>query len=372
MKDLVLITGGGGFLGVCLSQTLLESGYRVRILDNLSEGIHGAGAERPLNLPEEAEFIKGDIRNKDNALAALSEVDIVIHLASIEGIHASMFIPGDYIDNNTRGASVLIELLARKPVKKLIVASSMAVYGEGLYIDRQGRPVQDAKRSTSNLAEGIWNIMDYGEDELKPVATPETKSVNPVSVYGLSKYNQEKLCMLGGDTFGFPVTVLRFFNIYGPGQSLSNPGGDVLAKFGARLLNNVAPLLFEDGFQLRDFIHVSDAARACLLAMETPEADHQIFNIGSGEPCAIREVALKLALIMAKNRIQPKVSRKYRIGDVRNCFADIGKARKLLNFHPTVDLHDGMLEMAEWLKGQVGSFVYREHRFETPSFDSFQ
>jgi len=371
MKELVLITGGGGFLGVTLSKMLLENGYRVRVLDNLTEAAHSAGAERPCNLPEEAEFIKGDVRNRESMLTALYQIDMVIHLASIEGIYTSMFMPGDYIDNNTLGVSVLIELLARNPVKKLIVASSMAVYGEGLYTDRHGRHIHDAMRLPASLNAGIWNIMDE-DDELRPVATPENKSVNPVSVYGLSKYNQERLCLLAGNTFGFSVTVLRFFNIYGPGQSLSNPGGDVLAKFGARLLNNVAPLLFEDGFQLRDFIHVKDAARACILAMETPQADGQVFNIGSGQPYAIREVALKLALIMAKNRIQPQVSQKFRIGDVRNCFADITKATALLNFHPSVDLNEGMFEMAEWLKDQMGSFVYRDHQPEHPSLDAFR
>lgn len=362
MEQLTLVIGGGGFLGINLCSLLLQSGYNVRVLDNLSENTHTAGTERPANLPVEAEFIKGDLRNRDIVEKALDQVDYVIHLGSIEGVSTSMFKIHNYTDNNCAGTAVLLEAINGKKIKHLIVASSMAVYGEGMYLDGFGNKIQDANRKPSDLEARKWNIQGRDQDDLLPVATPENKCVFPQSVYGLSKYYQETLCLLSGNTYNYPVTVLRFFNIYGPGQSLSNPTGDVLAKFGARLLNNVSPLLFEDGFQLRDFLHVKDAARACLLTLNANLKGGTVLNIGSGKPHSIREVALKMALIMEKNRIQPQVSKQYRIGDVRNCFSDISKASSLIDFMPTIQLDEGMLEMTEWLKGQVGSFVYEDQQ----------
>jgi len=360
MKQLALVIGGGGFLGINLCSLLLESGFNVRVLDNLSESIHPIGTERPLNLPLDAEFIKGDLRNREIIERALEHVDYVIHLGSIEGVSTSMFKIHEYTDNNCAGTSVLLEAINGKKIKHLIVASSMAVYGEGLYLDGSGNKIQDANRKPAELEARKWNIQGKDLEDLLPVPTPENKCVFPQSVYGLTKYYQETLCLLSGNTYNYPVTVLRFFNIYGPGQSLSNPSGDVLAKFGARLLNNVSPLLFEDGFQLRDFLHVKDAARACLLTLKANLKGGTVLNIGSGKPHSIREVALKMALIMEKNRIQPQISKQYRIGDVRNCFSDISKASNLIDFMPTVQLDEGMLEMTEWLKSQVGAFVYED------------
>lgn len=362
MKQLALVIGGGGFLGINLCSLLLESGYNVRVLDNLSENIHPLGTERPANLPLEAEFIKGDLRNRELVEQALDLVDFVIHLGSIEGVSTSMFKIHDYTDNNCAGTSVLLEVINGKKIKHLIIASSMAVYGEGLYLDGAGNKIQDAHRNPLDLEIRKWNISGKYQEDLLPVPTPENKCVFPQSVYGLSKYYQETLCLLSGNTYNYPVTVLRFFNIYGPGQSLSNPSGDVLAKFGARLLNNVSPLLFEDGFKLRDFLHVKDAARACLLTLKANLKGGTVLNIGSGKPHSIREVALKMALIMEKNRIQPQISKQYRLGDIRNCFSDISKANSLIGFMPTIQLDEGMLEMTEWLKSQVGAFVYEDHQ----------
>lgn len=352
MKKLVLVTGGNGFLGINLVGLLLESGYAVRILDNLNETPLANGSE---DFPSEVEIYKGDLRNRQDVKNALISVDAVVHLASIEGIGSSMYKIQDFTDHNCMATSVLLEVLAENPVENLVVASSMAVYGEGLYKNSSGNLVQNVTRRPEDLEKHYWNICDHLDEELTALPTPETKSINPVSVYGLSKYYQERLCLLSGSTFGFPVTVLRFFNIYGPGHSMSNAGGDVLAKFGARILNNVAPLLFEDGFQLRDFLHVKDAARACLLAMEACLPGGNTFNIGSGKPMPVRELALKLAIIMERNGLAPQVSQKFRAGDVRHCFPDISLAADKLDFSPSVDFDEGIFDMAEWLKFMIGT-----------------
>lgn len=352
MKKLVLVTGGSGFLGINLVGLLLESGYAVRILDNINESPVSPGSD---DIPAEAEVYKGDLRNRQDVKNALSSVDTVVHLASVEGIGSSMYKVQDFTDHNCMATSILLEVLAENPVENLVVASSMSVYGEGLYRNSSGGLIQNASRKYEDLEKHNWNICDHLDEELLAVPTPETKYINPVSVYGLSKYYQEKLCLLSGSTFGFPVTVLRFFNIYGPGHSISNAGGDVLAKFGARILNNVPPLLFEDGFQLRDFLHVKDAAYACKLAIEACLQGGNTINIGSGKPMPIREVALKLAIIMERNGLSPQVSQKFRAGDVRHCFPDISMASKLLNFSPSVDFDEGIFDMAEWLKFMIGS-----------------
>lgn len=355
MQKKVLITGGAGFIGSHLADELMNKGYRVRALDNLSEQVHGKNASRPDYLHQDVELHIGDVRDKGAVEKALQGVDSVVHLAAMVGVGQSMYQIKDYTEVNNVGTAVLMEALMDKPVEKLVTASSMSIYGEGLYLDKEGEKLMHCDRELSDLKKGKWEI--YGKDgkELKPVPTPETKTPNLSSVYALSKYDQERLSIITGKAYNIPTTALRFFNVYGTRQALSNPYTGVLAIFASRLLNNNPPMIFEDGKQKRDFIHVKDVARAIRLAMEKPEADGEVFNVGSGNQYSILEIAEKLAKVMGKESIKAEVTGKYRVGDIRHCFADTTKTREKLGFNPEVKFEDGLFELAEWLKTQIAT-----------------
>lgn len=352
MKKRVLITGGAGFIGSHLADELIEKGYEVRSLDNLSEQVHGPDAVRPDYLNPEVELIVGDIRDKNAVRRALEGVDAVFHFAAMVGVGQSMYQIEDYTDVNNVGTAVLLEALIENPVQKLVVASSMSIYGEGLYETADGSLVQEGERSLAELKQQQWDMQDEKGNPYQPQPTPETKKPNLSSVYALSKYDQERLCLITGKAYNMPVTALRFFNVYGTRQALSNPYTGVLAIFASRLLNGNAPLIFEDGLQKRDFVHVKDVARACRLALETPEADGEVFNVGSGNRYTIREIADKLAHVMGKD-INAEVTGKYRVGDIRHCFSDLSKAKAILGYEPQVPFEEGLTELAQWLEGQI-------------------
>lgn len=352
MKKRVLITGGAGFIGSHLADELIEKGYEVRALDNLSEQVHGPDAVRPDYLNPEVELIVGDIRDKNAVRRALEGVDAVFHFAAMVGVGQSMYQIEDYTDVNNVGTAVLLEALIENPVQKLVVASSMSIYGEGLYETADGSLVQEGERSLAELKQQQWDMQDEKGNPYQPQPTPETKKPNLSSVYALSKYDQERLCLITGKAYNMPVTALRFFNVYGTRQALSNPYTGVLAIFASRLLNGNAPLIFEDGLQKRDFVHVKDVARACRLALETPEADGEVFNVGSGNRYTIREIADKLAHVMGKD-INAEVTGKYRVGDIRHCFSDLSKAKAILGYEPQVPFEEGLTELAQWLEGQI-------------------
>jgi dTDP-L-rhamnose 4-epimerase len=257
-----------------------------------------------------------------------------------------------YTDINERGTAVLIEKLARSDVRKLLVASSMSIYGEGL-ARAGGTLVEPAARSVGQLRAGRWENLGPDGQALDPVATPETKSPSLSSIYALNKYAQERMALIFGAAYGREAVALRFFNTYGPNQALSNPYTGVLAIFAARLLNGRPPMIFEDGMQRRDFVHVDDVARACRLALETPAANGHVINIGSGEARSILDVARELAGAMRHNDVKPHVTGKFRAGDIRHCYADISRAKQLLDFQPAVDFSDGVAELVEWLSGQI-------------------
>lgn len=355
MQKKILITGGAGFIGSHLADELLNKGYKVRALDNLSEQVHGKNSSRPEYLHPDVELQIGDVRDKAAVVKALEGVDAVIHLAAMVGVGQSMYQIKDYTEVNNVGTAVLMEALMDKPVEKLVTASSMSIYGEGLYLDDRGLKRMDCERKLNDLKNGRWEM--YGSDgkELEPVPTPETKTPNLSSVYALSKYDQERLSLITGKAYNIPATALRFFNVYGTRQALSNPYTGVLAIFASRLLNNNPPMIFEDGKQKRDFIHVKDVARAIRLAMEKPEADGEVFNVGSGNKYTILEIADKLAEVMGKENLKAEVTGKYRVGDIRHCFADTTKTEKLLGFKPEVKFEDGLYELAEWLKTQIAT-----------------
>jgi dTDP-L-rhamnose 4-epimerase len=349
----VLITGGAGFIGSHLGDELLRSGYRVRSLDSLVEQVHG-DAQRPAYLAGEIELVPGDLRDPDVVRRALDGVDSVVHLAARVGVGQSMYQLVEYAAANTSGTAVLLEALLEHPVRKVLVASSMSIYGEGAY-----EPAPAVERTREQLERGEWDPRGRNGEELTPVPTPETKEPALASVYALTKYDQERLCLLYGAAYDVPAVALRFFNVYGPRQALSNPYTGALAIFASRLLNGRAPVIYEDGAQRRDFVHVRDVARACRLALERDGADGRAVNVASGRSASILEVAAALTLVLGKE-IEPELTGKFRAGDIRHCFADATLARETLGFEAEVALDDGMAELAGWLEGQVATDRFDE------------
>ncbi len=347
-----LITGGAGFIGAHLAERLLDEGDQVRVLDSLLPQVHGT-VERPDYLPREAELVVGDLRDADAVRRALNDIERVVHLTARVGVGQSMYEIVDYTSVNVVGTSVLLQALLDHPVERLVVASSMSVYGEGLYVGPDGEPHTAAGRSRERLQSGQWEPVGAGGTPLTPVPTPESKPPSLSSVYALTKFDQERLCLLFGEAYDVPTVALRFFNVYGPYQALSNPYTGVLAIFASRLLNGRAPLIFEDGEQRRDFVSVHDVARAASLALSVDGAGGAVLNVGSGRSVSVNEIATRLARILGQESIEPEVTGKFRVGDIRHCFADVSLADQVLGYRPRVDLDEGMTELAEWLEGQV-------------------
>lgn len=364
MSGRILITGGAGFIGSHLADELLVHGYQVRALDDLSEQVHGPGASRPGYLSPEVELVEGDVRNPEAVRKALRGIDAVFHLAARVGVGQSMYEIERYTSVNNLGTAVLLEALVEKPVERLIVASSMSLYGEGLFRDADGNLVNGVERDRDQLLAHDWEVRDLQGREMTPLPTPETKTPNLSSVYALSKYDQERLCLMVGRAYNLPTVALRFFNVYGTRQALSNPYTGVLAIFASRLLNGNPPLIFEDGRQMRDFVHVSDIARACRLALTVPEAADQVLNVGSGRQYTVLEIAHAMAEVLGREEIEPEITGNYRVGDIRHCFADITLARRVLGYEPTMPFEQGLIELASWLEGQVACDRVAEARAE--------
>jgi dTDP-L-rhamnose 4-epimerase len=349
----VLITGGAGFVGSHVADGLLRAGHHVRILDDLTPQVHPQGG--PDYLSKDVELIQGDVRDPNRLRDVLTGVDVIFHFAATVGVGQSMYEISRYMSVNTLGTAELLQALLDNKLhpEKLIVASSMSIYGEGRYVCTVcGRPSFPPVRTVKQLREGKWEVhCAVCNGVLAPVPTDETKPSEINSMYALSKRDQEELCLIYGRNYDLPVTALRFFNIYGTRQALSNPYTGVAAVFASRMLNAQQPLVFEDGEQQRDFVSVHDIVRANLLAMERPESNDQVINIGCGKPIKIRKVAELLANALGKE-VEPVITQKYRAGDIRHCFADISKARKLLGYEPQVTHEEGFRELAEWLQGQ--------------------
>jgi len=363
MKGTVLITGGAGFIGSHVASELLEAGYHVRVLDSLVSQVHGNSPSRPAYLHKDAELVLGDVRDPDVLEDALSGVDAVYHFVALVGVGQSMYQISEYTSVNNVGTATLLEQLVKRPVDKLVVASSMSVYGEGRYLTPDGQPCDQVIRGAAQLKAHQWEMTTPDGVPLRPVATPEEKQPSLASVYALSKYDQEQMCLMVGRAYGIPTVALRFFNVYGPHQSLSNPYTGVLAIFGSRLLNGKRPIIFEDGKQLRDFVSVYDIAQACRLALEKEKAKDLVFNIGSGETVTVTSVAERLAKVLGRH-IEPEVSGNYRVGDIRHCFPNISRARAVLGYKPAFTLEQGMRELAEWLDRQTADDRFNEMRAE--------
>ena len=353
MGKRVLITGGAGFIGSHLADELLTRGYDVRALDSLTPQVHGEDAGRPEYLSRDVELVIGDVRDPDAVRRALAGVEAVYHFAAIVGVGQSMYEVARYTDVNNLGTAVLLEALIEQPVERLIVASSMSLYGEGLYRAPDGSVTVGVERTPAQLKAGEWEVRNAAGEVLTPLPTPESKPPALPSIYALSKYDQERMCLVVCRAYGIETVALRFFNAFGTRQALSNPYTGVLAIFASRFLNGNPPLINEDGYQQRDFVSVYDVAQACRLALEVPAAAYEVFNVGSGRQYTIWQIADRMAITLNLEQIRPEITGKYRVGDIRHCFADITQARRVLGYEPRVSLEDGLVELAAWLEGQV-------------------
>ena len=315
------------------------------MLDSLVAQVHERG--RPEDLSADVELVTGDVRDASALQRALDRVDSVVHLAARVGVGQSMYELVEYTSANSVGTAVLLEALAAKPVRKLVVASSMSVYGEGLYRDADGLEVEPPERSRAQLEAHAWDFPG-----LEPVATPERKRTGLSSIYALTKYDQERACLVAGPAYGVPTVALRLFNTYGPRQALANPYTGVVAIFAARLLNGRRPRVYEDGLQRRDLVSVRDVARAFALALAQDGADGLAVNVGSGQSVGVTELARRLAAVRGST-LEPEVTGESRVGDIRHCFADISLAGETLGYEPEVDLDAGLAELAAWLEGRT-------------------
>ncbi|MGZ4359457.1 MAG: NAD-dependent epimerase/dehydratase family protein [Gaiellaceae bacterium] len=349
----VLVTGGAGFIGSHLVDRLLAEGREVRILDSLDPQVHPQG--RPEYLASEAELVVADVRDRDAVRAALEGVDRVVHLAAAVGVGQSMYEIERYTSVNALGAAVLLEQAIgfRERLQKVVVASSMSVYGEGLYrCPAEDRELAPQPREEEQLRRRAWELRCPGcGAELEPLPTPETKPLAPTSIYAVGKRDHEEMVLAWGRAYGVQATALRFFNVYGPRQSLSNPYTGVAAIFASRLLNGRPPLVFEDGRQTRDFVHVSDIVAGIGAALEPGKADLSALNLASGQPVSVLEVAETLGRELGVE-LEPEIRNGFRAGDIRHCVADIARAGGELGFAPRVRFQEGMTELAGWLAGR--------------------
>jgi dTDP-L-rhamnose 4-epimerase len=331
---------------------LLREGHTVRVFDNLSDQVHRGSA--PDYLSPEVEFVHGDVRDLEALRRVVRDVDVVYHFAAAVGVGQSMYEIARYMEVNTQGTANLLQALLERSgrVEKLIIASSMSIYGEGQYRCEEHGLVAPAPRAAEQLRAKQWEVACPACGRpLEPAATAESKPLQCSSIYALGKKDQEEMSLLFGRTYGVPVVALRYFNIYGTRQALSNPYTGVAAIFASRLMNGRAPLIFEDGEQMRDFVSVHDVVRANLLAMQRSEADGRALNIGSGQPVTIRQVAEILAATLGVQK-PAEITGRYRAGDIRHCFGDVSMAQRLLGYCPQQPLQSAMGELVEWLHSQ--------------------
>jgi len=358
MGKTVLITGGAGFIGSHLADLFLAQGYSVKAYDNLEPQVHGENASRPSYLNTEVELTVGDVRDAESFSESLKAADILVHFAAAVGVGQSMYEITRYTSINTMGAAVVLEqaVKQRDHIEKMLVASSMSIYGEGLYNCPSCAEVTPRLRSAEQLARREWEMLcPFCGAPCTPAPTPETKPLFPTSVYAVNKRDHEELFLSVGDAYGIPSTAMRFFNVYGERQALSNPYTGVGAIFASRLMNGKPPVIFEDGGQSRDFIHVKDIARGCLLAIESSRSNGEVFNLGTGRQLSIKQVGEAIATELGKPTNDFVVNNQYRAGDIRHCYADVSKAGKILGFKAETAFEEGVAELCSWVGSQTST-----------------
>lgn len=346
-----LVTGGAGFVGTHLVEELVRSGDEVVVLDCLEEQVHGGVTPQ---LPESVELIVGEVGDVASIDRALQGVDRVVHLAAAVGVGQSMYEIARYTERNTMQTAIFLErLVAQRPMPtRLVVASSMSIYGEGEYECPEHGRAAPPPRAEEQLLARQWELHCPSCGRvLRAVGTSESKALIPTSIYAITKRDHEELCLVTGAAYGIPTVALRFFNVYGPGQALSNPYTGVAAIFASRLLNDQPPIIFEDGEQSRDFIYVTDIVRGILMALESDRAAGHAVNLGTGRPSTVLQIAQALAAGMDSD-IEPTLNQRYRAGDIRHCVADPTRAKELLGFEAEVTLEDGMRRLVTWLADQ--------------------
>lgn len=355
MKN-ILITGGAGFIGSNLTIALVKKGYNVTILDNLSQQVHGKNQCSSLykSIENISRFILGDVCNKSDWEKALKGQDGVIHLAAETGTGQSMYEITRYNKVNILGTSYLLDILANKKhgIKKLIIASSRSIYGEGKYYCKLDGYVYPFEREEKDLLTGFFDLnCPVCKGKLKLTSTDELSKIHPSSIYGITKYQQEQMVLLMGKVLKIPAVALRYQNVYGPGQSLTNPYTGILSIFSTRLLNGNVIDIYEDGKESRDFIYIDDVVKATVLALEKDEANNNIFNVGSGLATTVNEVASTLKELY-NSSVDISLSGKYRLGDIRHNFADLTKITSILGFIPDIDFNIGITKFVDWVKTQ--------------------
>ncbi len=354
MGERVLVTGGAGFIGSHLVDTLLEKGHFVRAYDNLEPQVHGESQKIPDYLNKEVELIVGDVRDREKLKEAINGIDVVFHLAASVGVAQSMYEIAKYTESNTMGGATLLDLIANEKhnIRKVIIASSMSVYGEGPYECDDCGEVYPKIRSLEQFKRNDWEMKCPNCNvDVKPIPTGEDKPLFPTSIYAVSKRDHEEMFLIIGRAYQIPTVALRFFNVYGPRQALSNPYTGVAAIFSSRLMNAKPPIIFEDGNQARDFIHISDIVQACILAMDKSEGDYQVFNIGTGRKLTVLDVA-NVLIDKLGFKGESQIVNRFREGDIRHCYADISLAKGVLGYEPKIKFEDGIIDLVNWVKLQ--------------------
>lgn len=353
----ILVTGGAGFIGSNLVLKLLDRGYYITVLDNLSPQIHGKNPETESSLfksiKDKVKFIKGSVTDRENWEKALSNQDAIIHLAAETGTGQSMYQVHKYVDVNINGTALMLDVLVNGDykIKKVIIASSRAIYGEGKYRSKEFGIVFPSHRAEEDLNKGDFEVKYPNSSDLTLVATDEESKIHPSSVYGITKQNQEQMIMTVCPTLGIAAVAFRYQNVYGPGQSLKNPYTGIISIFSTQIKNGNGINIFEDGKESRDFVYIDDVVDATILGLEKEEANNQIFNVGTGTPTDVYTVAKQL-IENYRLEVPITISGNYRLGDIRHNFADITKISSMLNFVPKISFKQGLEKFTNWVNSQ--------------------
>lgn len=362
----ILITGGAGFIGSSLALFLIKKGYRVTVLDNLSPQIHGEDPEKTsplyLSVRDKVNFIRGTVTSRQDWEKAIGENEVIIHFAAETGTGQSMYQIEHYTRVNTGGTALMLDILANQKtrVKKVLVASSRAIYGEGRYHSAELGTVYPGHRSAADMDRGDFDVKYPGSGPLQVMATDEESKIHPSSVYGITKQTQEQMVMTVCPALGIEPVAFRYQNVYGPGQSLSNPYTGILSIFSTLIRNGKGINIFEDGLESRDFVFIDDIVKATWLGMEKETANGQVFNVGTGVPSTVLDVARGL-IDLYGIQVPVEVTGNYRLGDIRHNYADMQKAERLLGFRPEVSFAEGLKKFTDWvLQQEIRASRYEE------------